>query len=301
MKGMEILTVTFNPCLDRTLWVDAHGQAPRKIETQTGGKGVNVARVLGNLGIDAFAVCPVGGETGAEFLRLATSEGICVHPVAVQAATRVIDTYVTAVDFDQRVNYTRGEPLTEADLDRFDAAVDALMPQAQAVAICGAASCEAAARRAPGIVARAKARGIPVLLDSNGPTLAYGAAALPDLLKPNQAELSALTGEEDVARAARMLVERGIGAVLASMGAGGCCYVTADSEIYCPTPRIQTVNAVGAGDSFVAGFLYASVKGYALETSLMIACAAGAANTRVFPAARVTKSEVEDLLGWKLV
>ncbi len=301
MEGMEILTVTFNPCLDRTLWVNEHGGKPHKIEAQTGGKGVNVARVLGNLGVSAVAICPVGGETGAAFQRLAQDEGISLCPVKVQSPMRVIDTYVRADDCEQRVDYARGGPLSEEELDGIDAAVDELLPSAQAVAVCGSASCEAAARRVPGILARAKAQGIPVLLDSNGPALFYGAQARPDLLKPNQAELFALTGIEDVAAAAREAVNRGIKSVLASMGADGCCFVTQDSEIYCPAPRVKTVNAVGSGDSFVAGFLYASVKGYALETSLMIACAAGAANAAMFPAARVTKSDVEDVLGWQLV
>lgn len=301
MKAMDILTVTFNPCLDRTLWETERGDAPREIEIQTGGKGINVARVLGNLGISAVAVCPVGGDTGAAFTRLAAQEGIILSSVAVAAPTRVIDTHVRMGNYGQKVDYTRGGPLTEAELDHIEAAVDALLPSTQALAICGSASCEAAARRIPAIIARAKARSIPVLLDSNGPALLSGAAALPDLLKPNQAELTALTGMEETSPAARALIARGVKSVLASMGAGGCCYVTADSEIYCPAPRIEAVNAVGAGDSFVAGFLYASVKGYALETSLMIACAAGAANTAQFPAARITKKDVEAVLGWKLV
>lgn len=65
-------------------------------------------------------------------------------------------------------------------------------------------------------------------------------------------------------------------------------------------PRVKTVNPVGSGDSFVAGFLYASVKGYALEASLMIACAAGGPTRRSFGGARVTKEDIEALLGWAL-
>ncbi len=301
MENMEILTVTFNPCIDRTLWVGAHGDIPHKIEGQTGGKGVNVARVLGNLGVSAVAVCPLGGETGAEFQRRAAAEGVSLCPVPVKAATRVIDTRVRVRDFDQKVDYARGEPLSGAELDALAGAVFGLLPEARALAICGSASCEAAAGRVPDLIGRAKALGVPVLLDSNGPALKLGAAAHPDLLKPNQAELLALTGIEDVGPAARKLIEQGVGAVLASMGAGGCCYATEDSELYCPAPRVDAVNAVGSGDSFVAGFLYASVKGYALETALMIASAAGAANAKVFPAARVTKADVEEVLGWKLV
>ena len=71
-----------------------------------------------------------------------------------------------------------------------------LLPSAKAFALCGSASCEAAARRVPGILRRAKELGVPVLLDSNGPALAQGVFACPDVVKPNQAELFALTGIE---------------------------------------------------------------------------------------------------------
>lgn len=299
---MEILTVTLNPCLDRTLWVEEHTLAPAKTEIQTGGKGVNVARVLAALGVSAVAVAPVGGESGDLFCALAKEEGIALHPVRVEAPTRTIDAYARLRDCDQKVVYARGGALTEEELDRIEEAVASLLPSAQALAICGSASCEAAARRVPGLIRRAKEMGIPVLLDSNGAALALGVEALPDLVKPNQAELSALTGiEDDLPRAAGALIGRGVKAVLASLGAAGCAYVTADSEVYCPSPRVAAVNPVGSGDSFVAGFLYASVKGYALEASLMIACAAGAANAAQFPAARIAKRDVEELLGWNLL
>jgi len=88
--------------------------------------------------------------------------------------------------------------------------------------------------------------------------------------------------------------------VLASLGKTGCMYATWESEEYCPAPRVETVNAIGSGDSFVAGFLYGAVKGYDIRACLSIACAAGAANAAVFPAARVTKGEIEKLLGWNL-
>ena len=76
--SMEVCTLTLNPCLDRTLWVEDFGLPPTREEWQTGGKGVNVARVLVALGVEARAVCPLGGETGARFIELAKEEGVDV-------------------------------------------------------------------------------------------------------------------------------------------------------------------------------------------------------------------------------
>ena len=64
-EGMDVVTLTLNPCLDRTLWVGDFGMPPSREEWQTGGKGVNVARVLAALGCEAAAVSPMGGEAGA--------------------------------------------------------------------------------------------------------------------------------------------------------------------------------------------------------------------------------------------
>ena len=299
---MNIITLTLNPCIDITNWVSRFGGPTLRSEAQTGGKGINVARVLGNLGVSAAAVCPLGGETGARFRALARAEGITLADVEVAAPTRVITTWAQEDTFAQRVDYERGGALTEAELDRLEERLFACLPGAEVLAICGSASCEAAALRVPGIIRRARAMGVKVLLDSNGPALIHGAEALPDLIKPNEDELCALTGiSDDPSRAAAELVRAGIGNVLVSLGAKGCMLATCDGEEYCPAPRVETVNPVGSGDSFVAGFLYASLKGYANKGCLMIACAAGAVNAAMFPAARVERGQLEEIMGMKLL
>ena len=59
--NMEVCTLTLNPCLDRTLWVEAFGLPAKREEWQTGGKGVNVARVLAALGGIVLAGSLTGG------------------------------------------------------------------------------------------------------------------------------------------------------------------------------------------------------------------------------------------------
>jgi len=269
---------------------------------QTGGKGINVARVLGSLGTSAVAVCPLGGETGRLFRTLAADEGIALAAVETSVPTRVIDTYVRRADYDQRVEYVRGGEYSEEELDRLENALFAQLPGAELLAICGSASCAAAAGRVPGIIERARSMGVKVLLDSNGPALTLGAKACPDLIKPNEDELFALTGiKDDPALAANALLRDGVGGVLASMGRAGCMWAGQNFEEYCPSPRVETVNPVGSGDSFVAGFIYAALRGCPPQTALTIACACGAANASMFPAARITRSDVERLLGWPLI
>lgn len=309
--NMEVCTLTLNPCLDRTLWVEEFGLPAKREEWQTGGKGVNVARVLAALGVEARAVCPLGGETGARFTELAKQEGIDVLPVNVPAPTRVIDTWARAGDFAQQVDYRAGEPLTEKDLDHLEDKLFSALPGARVLAVCGSAPGGAAAGRVAGILRRAKALGLASVLDSNGAALLEGVRGCPDLLKPNEQELAALAGASDPA-AAWKLIDGGVGRVLMSLGAQGCCLVGADAggpaallpltlgaraEIYAPAPKVQTVNPVGSGDSLLAGYLYAALRGLPDAEALQFANAAGAANAAMFPAARVGWAEILPLWG----
>ena len=308
--SMEVCTLTLNPCLDRTLWVEEFGLPAKREEWQTGGKGVNVARVLAALGVEARAICPLGGETGARFRELAKAEGVDVLPVDVPAPTRVIDTWAREGDLAQKVDYRAGEPLTEEDMDHLEEALFSALPGARVLAVCGSAPGGAAAGRVAGILRRAKKMGVATVLDSNGAALLQGVEGLPDLLKPNERELEALTGSADPASAWK-LIERGVGRVLVSLGERGCCLVGADAlgpaellpltlgsraEMYAPAPKGKTVNPVGSGDSFLAAYLYAALRGWPDERALLLANAAGAANAQMFPAARVGWKEIGPLL-----
>ena len=101
------------------------------------------------------------------------------------------------------------------------------------------------------------------------------------------------------------------GSVLVSLGGRGCCLVGADAlgpaellpltlgaraELYAPAPKGRTVNPVGSGDSFLAAYLYAALRGWPDREALSLANAAGAANAQMFPAARVGWKEIGPLL-----
>ena len=70
----------------------------------------------------------------------------------------------------------------------------------------------------------------------------------------------------------------------------------ARAELYAPAPKGKTVNPVGSGDSFLAAYLYAALRGWPDEQALSLANAAGAANAQMFPAARVGWKEIGPLL-----
>ena len=89
----------------------------------------------------------------------------------------------------------------------------------------------------------------------------------------NRAELLAIA--DSVAR--EKLIDRGIGAVLATLGAAGAVLVDKDGAWLATPPPIVPRSTVGAGDSSLAGYLRAEVAGAPAPQRLQMAVAYGSA------------------------
>ena len=145
---------------------------------------------------------------------------------------------------------------------------------------------------------RGAAPGLRIAVDTSDAPLAALAAAMPaaapDLIKPNGEELGQLAGLpaeramalEDgamrgeygpVVEAARVLVERGVATVMATLGAAGAVLVTAEGAWRAAAPKIHVLSTVGAGDSSVAGYVLADVRGGGATERLRTAVSYGSA------------------------
>jgi ribokinase len=100
-----------------------------------------------------------------------------------------------------------------------------------------------------------------------------------DLLLPNDREALALAGADDVVAAARALAADGA-LVAVKRGAAGALAVLGDELCEVATPARTAVDAVGAGDTFDAGFVAARLAGRPLRECLLLGCACGALSTR---------------------
>ena len=127
-------------------------------------------------------------------------------------------------------------------------------------------------------------KGAKVILDADGELLKAGLKASPYLIKPNNHELSALTGKtletpKELEETARSLMkEYGIEKTVVSMGGAGALYVTADETIYAEGLKVPVGSTVGAGDSVVAALAVAEESGMSLEETVCLSTATGAAN-----------------------
>ena len=135
--------------------------------------------------------------------------------------------------------------------------------------------------------------GMMTVLDGNGPALTEGWKAEPDIVKPNEKELSQLMGREiseaEILYAVEELAQKGQTVLLTLGEKGAMC--AGDGNLYCvPAVKVDTVNPVGSGDTFLAAWLHARIQGMDGMESAQFACRMAAENAAMFPAARVGKT-----------
>jgi len=300
-----IVTLTPNPSVDRTIEVDELVRGAvlraRSSRVDPGGKGVNVSRALAAHGIKTRAVLPSGGAEGAQLAALLEPQGIEIVPVPINGAVRA---NVSVVEPDGTVTKLN-EPGPELGPDEVRLLIAATRGAAEAGAewvIC----CGSLPRGVPvdfyaTLLPVLHDAGCRVVVDSSGPALTAALANRPDLIKPNREELAEAAGRPidtvgDAVSAARSLVRRGAGTVLASLGADGALLIEGDeayhAEAHVETPR----SAVGAGDATLAGFLAGGGHGPA---ALVSAIAWGAAATSL-PGSRMPTPKDLDISSVRL-
>jgi 1-phosphofructokinase len=261
-----IVTVTPNPSIDRTLFVDAlyPGKIMRSSRSwsEPSGKGVNVALALQAHDRPSLAVLPVGGPAGAHLVEMLNHACLSYHPVAIDGEIRINISIIQPDGIVTKIN-ERGPTLTDAE---GHALLDAARTQAQPgswLAGCGSLPGGLTDDFYALLVETGHRAGAKVVIDTSGPPLTKALAAGPDLIKPNVDELAetacgTITTIGDVVEAAQELRTRGAHGVLASLGADGALLVNASGVLHGAAPVDHVVSTVGAGDAMLAGYLSAS-------------------------------------------
>ncbi|MFC5728255.1 MULTISPECIES: 1-phosphofructokinase family hexose kinase [Nocardioides] len=287
-----IVTVTPNPSIDRTVSLPGalvRGGVHRvtSILEQPGGKGVNISRACVAAEVPTLAVLPVAEDD--PFVRDLDAHGVPCLPVAPAGPMRVNLT-VTEPDGTTTKLNTSGPTSTIDDLEALAAAVLA-GPAGDWVVLAGSLPPGAPDEWYAELVARLLAAGRAVAVDTSEAALVAVVDALapgraPSLLKPNAEELAAVVGVDpvalegdvmQVAAAARTLVDRGVGAVLATLGGAGAVLVDATGAWHAVPPPTRVVSTVGAGDASLFGYLRADLQGRSAPERLAEAVAYGSA------------------------
>lgn len=300
-----ILSVTPNPTLDRTLIVPGFraGAVQRVAEARiaAGGKGLNVARVVRELGGDARCLGLLGGPVGREVAALAETEGLDAAWLPIADTTRVCTLVVDPDAGEATALNERGPQVTGAEWDRLADAVLRAAEGVGAVAVCGSLPPGVEPVRLAGLITALQGGGVPAWVDTSGPALLAALAARPRGLKINHHEASELLGTaiDDPAaalRAARKLRGEKVATVIVTLGRRGAVLADERGAWLAASPPVRTVSTIGSGDAFLAGILRAEEEGADLPEMLRRAVAAGAANTLRVGGGIMARGDYEEIL-----
>lgn len=295
-----IYTVTFNPSLDYIVTVNDFrlGETNRTASEQMlpGGKGINVSTVLENLGFDNTALGFVAGFTGREIVSKVRELGFQSEFIELDEGWSRIN--IKMKDFDGTEINGQGPAISGAALQALLEKLDGLK-EGDVLVLAGSIPASIPETIYAEIMKRLDGKGVLTVVDATNDLLMEVLPYHPFLIKPNQHELGAIFGveldtQESVVPYARKMQEQGALNVLVSMGGKGAVLLDTDGEVHMlPAPEGTLVNAVGAGDSMVAGFLAGWLEKKDYEHAFRMGVSAGSASA--FSERLATRAEVETL------
>ena len=257
-----IYTVTFNPSLDYIVSIDDF-QLGKTNRTRTEqmlprGKGINVSTVLHNLGIENTALGFTAGFTGEELLRKMKEIGFYCDFIPLEHGCSRIN--IKMKDFDGTEINGQGPSISQEAIRRLMEKLDQLT-SGDTLVLAGSIPNSMPDSIYRDILSSLSGRSIQFVVDATQNLLLNVLEYHPFLIKPNNHELGELfhvelNTREEVVPCAKKLQEMGARNVLVSMAGQGAVLAAENGEIHMqPAPKGTLVNAVGAGDSMVAGFV----------------------------------------------
>ncbi len=299
-----ILTVTLNPTVD--ISSDAEMVRPTfKIRTTNqrhdpGGGGINVARVIRELGGEAEAVYLSGGATGVLLDECVAATGLTAHRVRTCGPTRIA--YMVQ-DHKTNLEYRFVPEGPAVEKHELDAVLDLIGRfEGDYIVASGSLPAGLPVDTFSQIAAIAGKKGARFVLDTSGDPLreALSSAGV-FLVKPSLGELEGLAGaklDEDEARAAALDIVKAGSArhVAVSMGREGAMLANADGVLRHAAIHVKVKSAVGAGDSFVGAMVHALAGGASVDHAFRFAIAAGAAAAMTSGTELCRRRDVEALM-----
>lgn len=305
---MNILTITVNPAIDKNTVVDKV-MPTKKLRCEepsyeAGGGGINVSRAIKEMGGESHAIFLGGGPAGNFVNTLLEEADISHEMIPIKNWTRE-NLMIMENTTNQEYRFVMPGPQVNEDewkicLDK----ISSYEPNPEYMVVSGSLTEGIPDDFYAKIAQIAKIKEARLIVDTSGPALFKAAEVGVFLLKPNLGELAALVGKETITvheqeKITRDIVNSGKCEILiVSMGARGAMMVTKNDVQYVVPPTVKQHSTVGAGDSMVAGLIYALSVGKSHIDMLKMGVAAGTAATMTSGAELCHKKDVFRLYEW---
>ncbi|WP_456399346.1 1-phosphofructokinase family hexose kinase [Mesoaciditoga sp.] len=297
-----IFTLTLNPSLDRYLYVDELKEDDtmrvKKVEDYAAGKGIDVSRVIKELGGNSIAISPLGGENGEKISFLLDDELVLYAAIRIKKETRM--NIIVQSSIHQYRMSLPGPALERKEFELIISMLEATLRSEDTLVVSGSLPAGFSPETYFEITKLAKEKGANVYVDTDGENLKAALQAFPTGIKPNIHELSRLIGstlknEDEIVEAVKNVSEKyGVKDILVTLGKDGAIALC-EGNIYKLFPvDVKVVSAVGAGDSFLAAFVLK--RDASLMEALKWASAAGNAAVMTPGTTLCLRKDVERLL-----
>ena len=262
---MILSTITLNPAIDKTYFVNRFSvdnvNRVERIKVNMGGKGVNVAATAAKCGIPCIAGGFLSGYNGQMIGKYLKDAGVATDFVYTEGDTR---TNIKIIDTENKT-YTdvneSGPAVSDSDIRALLEKAADMAVKSDVVYLGGSFPPGVKAELYKELISVIREKGARAVLDADGEAFRQGVEAAPSVIKPNQAELESLIGRKlktvsDVVNAAKQLYDGGVETVLVSLGGNGAVCVSGGKAYRVYPLNVPVVSTVGAGDSFLCGYLY---------------------------------------------
>ena len=279
-----IYTVTLNPAIDyvmHPLTLDmGFTNRSSSEEIHIGGNGINISTLLNELGVSNVALGIAAGFTGEYLVHRLQEKGIASNFVILDKGNTRINVKLQGIVMTM-VN-GMGPKISQKKVDELLDRIDGI-GEGDTLVLTGSIPKSLPDNMYDIIMRRLDGRGIRFVVDAPGDLLMESLSAKPFLIKPNNHEVGRIFNAqpetpEDCMPYAHKLHELGAQNVIVSCGGHGAALVDMNNEEHTvPTAKIKLVNATGAGDSMVAGFIAKVNEGASFQDALIFASACGTA------------------------
>lgn len=253
---------------------------------QVGGGGINVAQVTHSLGAQSTAAFTSGGWRGNEISTRLLADGIRCLPMPIAGESRQCFTvYESSTNQEYRF-ILPGPTLSEQEWQQCLTDIVQAAQSADWLVLSGSLPPGVPAdfyRRVVDRLGDRHARSMRVAVDTSGQALQEALQGELDLIKPSREELEQITGLtlitlQDCVAACQMLqASYRIHTIAVSLGEQGALVMRGDTCLNVSPLQVTVTSTVGAGDSFVGGFIWAISQNMDLADCARVATAAAAA------------------------
>jgi 1-phosphofructokinase len=277
-----IYTLTLNPSIDYIMQMNQINLGATNYSNNEymlpGGKGINVSRVLSQLDVPNKALGFIAGHTGNFIEDWLEKEEANYEFIPVKGQTRI--NVKLKGENETEIN-GNGPIITQENIQKLKQQISNLTSK-DTLILSGSKNKGLPETFYNELIELCQKNQVSFVIDTNSKELLQALSAKPFLVKPNQAELGDLFGQEiqtkeDAIKYGKKLQEAGAQNVIVSLGGDGAIFIDNEQILIGKSPQGKVLNTVGSGDSMIAGFMAGIEREQSKEEAFKLAIQSGSA------------------------